>query len=172
MVTNLPFLRRVFLFCVNEVEQKQTIALDYLEDSTTEEVYSEERAADQANPPWVLLAAKNGWSTPDPTAWSAERWWKTLKDTTKTFLEVASKQVKGEALSAYLIPRQRKSKLYWIFNGSFIFLRDLYHYPSDPDYDELGSLEITDAFVDECSQVTRKAKGYTEGADQVQVGRI
>jgi len=34
----------------------------------------------------------------------------------------------------------------------------LYHYPSDPDYDELGSLEVTDAFVDECSQVTRKAK--------------
>jgi hypothetical protein len=39
-----------------------------------------------------------------------------------------------------------------------IFLRDLFLYPSDPDFDELGSLEITDAYIDECSQVVSRAK--------------
>jgi hypothetical protein len=30
--------------------------------------------------------------------------------------------------------------------------------PADPDFDELGSLEITDCFIDECSQIVQKAK--------------
>lgn len=44
------------------------------------------------------------------------------------------------------------------FNGSEILLKDLFAYPSDPDFDSLGSLEITAAFIDEVSQVTEKAK--------------
>jgi len=42
-------------------------------------------------------------------------------------------------------------------NGSEILLRDLYAYPSDPDFTSLGSLEITDAFVDEAGELTHKA---------------
>jgi hypothetical protein len=41
-------------------------------------------------------------------------------------------------------------------NGSEILLKDLAYYPSDPEYTELGSLEITGAFVDECNQITEK----------------
>lgn len=37
-------------------------------------------------------------------------------------------------------------------------LKDLFHYPSDPNYDSLGSLEITFTFIDECNQITHKAK--------------
>jgi hypothetical protein len=44
------------------------------------------------------------------------------------------------------------------FNGSVILLKDLFAYPSDPNFDELGSLEITDAFIDEANQITSKAK--------------
>lgn len=44
------------------------------------------------------------------------------------------------------------------FNGSEIILKDLFLYPSDPDFDALGSLEITAAFIDEVNQVTEKAK--------------
>ncbi len=40
-----------------------------------------------------------------------------------------------------------------LFNGSVILLKDLYAYPSDPNFDELGSLEITDAFIDEANQI-------------------
>ena len=43
-------------------------------------------------------------------------------------------------------------------NGSQVILKDLFHYPSDPNFDSLGSLEITGAFIDECNQVVEKAK--------------
>lgn len=43
------------------------------------------------------------------------------------------------------------------YNGSIIYLKDLFLYPSDPNFDELGSLEITDAFIDEANQVVEKA---------------
>ena len=43
-------------------------------------------------------------------------------------------------------------------NGSQVMLKDLFHYPSDPNYDSLGSLELTMAFIDECNQITQKAK--------------
>src|SRR5690606_36851848 len=43
------------------------------------------------------------------------------------------------------------------FNGSVIYLKDLFLYPSDPNFDELGSLEITDAFLDETAQISKKA---------------
>ncbi len=37
-------------------------------------------------------------------------------------------------------------------------MKDLFLYPSDPEFDTLGSTEFTGAFIDECSQVTVKAK--------------
>jgi len=43
-------------------------------------------------------------------------------------------------------------------NGSEILLKDLAHQPSDPNYDELGSLELTAAFVDEVNQITHKCQ--------------
>ena len=43
-------------------------------------------------------------------------------------------------------------------NGAEILLKDLFHYPADPNYDNLGSLELTAAFIDECNQITEKAK--------------
>jgi hypothetical protein len=36
-------------------------------------------------------------------------------------------------------------------------LKDLYSYPADPNFDSLGSLEITGAFIDECNQISYKA---------------
>lgn len=44
------------------------------------------------------------------------------------------------------------------YGGSIILLKDLFAYPSDPDFDSLGSLEITGSFVDEASQITSKAR--------------
>jgi hypothetical protein len=43
-------------------------------------------------------------------------------------------------------------------NNSQIFLKDLAYYPSDPEYDSLGSTEYTGAFLDEASQISSKAK--------------
>jgi len=41
---------------------------------------------------------------------------------------------------------------------SIIFLLELDHYPSDPNYDRLGSYEFTATFVDEAQQVEQKGK--------------
>ena len=51
-----------------------------------------------------------------------------------------------------------QSGLIKFFNGSEILLKDLFSYPSDPNFDELGSLEITDSFIDEANQISSKAK--------------
>ena len=39
-------------------------------------------------------------------------------------------------------------------NGSEIILKDLAFQPSDPNYDSLGSLEVTAVFIDEATQIT------------------
>lgn len=50
-----------------------------------------------------------------------------------------------------------QTNVFTFYNGSEIILKDLFLYPSDPEYDSLGSLELTGAFVDEASQVSFKA---------------
>ena len=45
----------------------------------------------------------------------------------------------------------------FLHTGSEIYLKDLFAYPSDPEFDELGSTEYTGAFIDEASQVSHKA---------------
>jgi hypothetical protein len=45
----------------------------------------------------------------------------------------------------------------WFDNGSEIFLYDLFLYPSDPDYERLGGVEITGAVLDELSEIEWKA---------------
>lgn len=42
-------------------------------------------------------------------------------------------------------------------NGSEIVLQDLFQSPTDPDFTSLGSLELTDAFVDEVPEIKQKA---------------
>lgn len=44
------------------------------------------------------------------------------------------------------------------YGGSVILLKDLFAYPSDPEFDSLGSLEITGVFCDEAAQITAKAR--------------
>lgn len=42
--------------------------------------------------------------------------------------------------------------------GSVIYLLELDHYPSDPNYDRLGSYELTTSFIDEAQQIEQKGK--------------
>jgi predicted phage terminase large subunit-like protein len=48
------------------------------------------------------------------------------------------------------------------FNGSEIIFKDLFSYPSDPNFDELGSLEITGCFIDEAVQIKTKARNIVK----------
>jgi len=77
---------------------------------------------------------------------------KRLKETTlETFFEVAKRDFKLETDKHYSLNNQ--SNVITFYNGSKIFLKDLFTYPSDPNFDSLGSLEITDAFVDEVVEI-------------------
>lgn len=51
----------------------------------------------------------------------------------------------------------QQSNVVTFYNGSEIVLKDLAASPSDPNFDSLGSLEITGAFLDEMSQVSQMA---------------
>jgi hypothetical protein len=78
---------------------------------------------------------------------------KTLKETTlATFFELASKL----QITDQFTYNQQRGAIIWN-NGSEIILKDLFLYPSDPEFDSLGSLEICGGFVDEISQITFKA---------------
>lgn len=80
---------------------------------------------------------------------------KTLLETTwLTLKDVLMKWGLKEDVN-YHINSQVYTVTFW--NGSTITAMDLTPMPSDPDFNSLGSLEITGAFVDEVSEVSEKA---------------
>jgi hypothetical protein len=85
---------------------------------------------------------------------------KTLKETTlQSFFFVANAQ--GLKANVHYKFNAQSNQILFP-NKSIIFLKDLFLYPSDPNFDELGSLEITDAFIDETAQITKKAWDITK----------
>lgn len=87
---------------------------------------------------------------------------KTLKQTTLlTFLDVAKSwglKLSKQGLPPYTFNYNEQQGEITFWNGSAIHLKDLAYYPSDPEYDSLGSTEYTGAFIDEANQVRSKAK--------------
>lgn len=141
---------------------KQTEALDFLEDDKTEEVLFGGAAGPGKSSLGCYWQIKRRLKYPGTRGFIGRAKFNTLLETTlKTFFEIAEKQGLKRGNHFDLTGSwDKENKNCIIFkNGSLIFLRDLFQYPSDPEFDELGSLEITDAFIDECSQVVRKAKG-------------
>lgn len=56
-------------------------------------------------------------------------------------------------------------------NGSEVLLKDLFQYPADPNFDSMGSLEITDAFLDEISQIRIKAKNVVASRQRYMIDK-
>ena len=77
------------------------------------------------------------------------------KTTLNTFFEVCV-DWNLKAIEDYTF--NGSSNVITFYNGSEIILKDLFLYPSDRNFDSLGSLEITSAFIDEANQITEKAK--------------
>tara|TARA_R100000781_G_scaffold857_1_gene1441 strand:+ start:504 stop:1814 length:1311 start_codon:yes stop_codon:yes gene_type:complete len=77
------------------------------------------------------------------------------KTTLNTFFEVCTAW-NLKAIEDYTF--NGSSNIITFYNGSEIILKDLFLYPSDRNFDSLGSLEITGAFIDEANQITEKAK--------------
>lgn len=79
----------------------------------------------------------------------------TLKKTTmNTFFEVAH-DIGLKAGEDFIYNQQ--SNTIKFSNGSEIILSDLFFYPADPQMTDLGGLELTDAFIDEATEITEKA---------------
>ena len=77
------------------------------------------------------------------------------KTTLNTFFEVCAKY---NVRAGKLFNFNASSNIITFFNKSEIILKDLFMYPSDKNFDSLGSLEITGAFIDEANQITERAK--------------
>jgi phage terminase large subunit len=132
---------------------KQEHAAYYLKDKETKELIYGGAAGGGKSALGIL------WLIEQCQAYPGTRWLmgrsklKALKETTlNTFFEQASLL----ELNNQFTYNGQSGVIYWN-NGSEILLKDLCLYPSDPNFDSLGSLEITGAFIDECNQITYKA---------------
>ena len=138
-----------------ELTTKQTTALDYLQDNTTKEVLfggGAGGAKSHLGCVWLFICCLEY----PGTRWVMGRSkLKALKETTlNTFFEVG--QMLGLQSGNHYNYNAQSGMIQ--VGDSEIILKDLFHYPSDPNYDSLGSLEITGAFIDECNQLKVKAK--------------
>lgn len=80
---------------------------------------------------------------------------KNLKQTTLvTFFEVARMQ--GLLADVHYRYKEQAGEIH-LLNGSVVILKDLKWNPSDPEFDDLGSLEVSGVFVDEIAQIRKKA---------------
>lgn len=138
-----------------KLNKKQTKALDYLEDNVTTEVEYGGGAGGGKSVLGCYWQIKRRLKYPGTRGLIGRSSLKTLKETTlNSFFEVC--KIQGLIIGQHYTYNQQ-SNIITFANGSLIFLKDLFMYPSDPNFDELGSLEITDAFVDENNQTVEKA---------------
>jgi len=80
---------------------------------------------------------------------------------TNTYEATRNLSPENEKLNNMWEYKTQKGAIVW-YNGSEILLKDLYYYPSDPNFDELGSLEISGAFIDEVNQINIKARNIVK----------
>lgn len=140
---------------------KQTKALDILEDNSTIELYYGGAAGGGKSALGCYWQLKRRLKYPGTKGLLGRSELITLKETTlSTFFQIAKIQgvKKGFHFDQTSAQDSKYPNCLVFANTSVIHLKDLKTYPTDPDFDSLGSLEITDGFIDEGSQITSKAK--------------
>ena len=150
-----------------ELSIKQTIALDLLEDKTTNEVLFGGGAGGGKTALGCYWQLKQRLKYPNTRGLIGRAVLKTLKETTLVSLFQVAK-MQGLTAGVHYKYNGQMSQIE-LFNGSVILLKDLYSYPSDPNFDELGSLEITDAFIDEANQIEDKARNIIKSRIRYQL---
>lgn len=150
-----------------ELSIKQTIALDLLEDKNTNEVLFGGGAGGGKTALGCYWQLKQRLKYPNTRGLIGRAVLKTLKETTLVSLFQVAK-MQGLTAGVHYKYNGQTSQIE-LFNGSVILLKDLYSYPSDPNFDELGSLEITDAFIDEANQIEDKARNIIKSRIRYQL---
>jgi hypothetical protein len=150
-----------------ELSIKQTIALDLLEDKSTNEILFGGGAGGGKTALGCYWQLKQRLKYPNTRGLIGRAVLKTLKETSLvSFFQIAKMQ--GLEAGKHYKFNGQTSQIEFP-NGSTILLKDLYSYPSDPNFDELGSLEITDAFIDEANQVDDKARNIIKSRIRFQL---
>lgn len=140
-----------------DLTPKQAIALEYLIDNKTNEILYGGAAGSGKSMIgciWLLMCCLKY----PKTRWAMGRaHLKNLKESTLlTFFEICSKSglkagkdYKYNSIEGVIKFPKTKSEIY---------LKDMFAYPSDPQFDKFGSTEFTGGFIDECSEISLKAK--------------
>jgi len=144
-----------------KLNKKQFLAFKYLNDKTTNSVLYGGGAGGGKSwlgCAWIILSSL--WY-PGTVSLIGRSKLKTLKSTTLvTFYKVAKSL--GLQANVDFIYNDSNHKTYpmsvLFFNDSVVWLKDLFLYAQDPEFDDLGSLELTRVFIDEANQVTVKAR--------------
>jgi phage terminase large subunit len=139
-----------------EFSPKQLEAFDILQDDETTELFFGGGAGggkSRLGSSWIIFSCLK---YPGIRCLMGRAVLKSLKDSTLlTFFQVCKEWgLKKDIHFKY----SSQASVITFFNGSAVYLKDLFAYPSDPEFDNLGSTEYTHGFIDEGSQVTVKAK--------------
>jgi len=135
---------------------KQTTAIDYLQDQNTNVILYGGGAGGGKSLLGCYWVLKQCLKYPNTRYVIGRSRLKNLKETTlKSFFEVCSMQ--GLNANVDFVYNETKSVITLTHTKSEILLKDLFHYPSDPNFDSLGSMEITGAFIDEATEITPMA---------------
>lgn len=139
----------------------QKLALNYLRDSNVNEVLYGGGARGGKSwfgNSWVIMEAL---SKPVSSWLIAREELTKLRDTTyKTFFKVC-KALGLKKDVHYFVNAQTFTVTF--YNESTIVFRELKYLPSDPEFDRIGSYDLTGAFVDECQQIHSKAISVLRG---------
>ena len=139
-----------------DLTSKQKQALKYMFDNTTTELLYGGAAGGGKSYLLVAYAIITSLKYPGVRGLIGRSKLDALKKTTlNTFFDVCSQwNIKAGEHYTY----NAQSNIIKFYNDSEILLKDLFLYPSDANFDSLGSLELTYACIDEANQITEKAK--------------
>lgn len=139
-----------------KLTRKQTLALTYLFDSESTEILFGGAAGGGKSYLGVTYGIMMSLKYAGIRGFFAREELKSLKESTLlTFFDTARKMGLKEGVH---YKYKTDSHITFMATGSTIYLKELKYYPSDQDYDYLGSTEYTWGFIDEASQITAKAK--------------
>lgn len=138
-----------------ELSEKQTTAWNYLEDKFTNEILYGGGAGSGKSYLGCIWHIYRRLTYPGSRGLIGRAKIANLEQSTLvTLFKVAN--LMGYKQGVHYNYNSQKHTITWA-NGSQTILKDLFLYPSDPDFVSLGSTEYTDAFIDEAIEITQKA---------------